>query len=683
MGLFNKNALSELMVIKFSKKDTELFKKNTVMQQLIQEIGHDNRTEINAINSALPLMKLSVANTLFKLIQERIGKQGQYVAFETIEILYREDKGKSFKYIPYLQVKDFGIDIKYKDFTGFVFENIFNGEEFEDIDIETKRDWARQFLDEYVKANPKQKVLALLPTETEAANGYIPQYQGIDDVIKTVEQNKKVVQNSSKPSEKKENSKNSTKEGTAEKNKKSLQDVNALARKHDVGIDKKIELPIDKHRGKIKVPKFETKDLKQVTVTDKNYVPYKVNEKKVATNKYLSTFENQINLKNSEFLTTLSQELLEDVENQVEQFRKENNPEKGLHNEIKNKLLAAKSVEEKSVIERMQAKCDEDVLAIRRKADNDIAERKSKLEADIALRKDEISESYAKKATEEEQKELIKRNDELNQKIDKLKKSLTLKAVASYNAKADEVVANAHKLAGTVYKKLANTIETWEQGVNKEHLNAVEVQASADRAKFNLEDVSVLNEKNRQLKAEKYDSDRKVESLRKENSKLVDRVNSLQEQILNAKNSSSEEDFFKEYLKTQLLNQKQKKDEETASIKPVSSEKGFLNRSSSLIGMLVVFVILGIGGVVIHENSMNQRYESTAAALNRNAEINSNFKKQLSETKDSIQDLKEENRSINKDNKQLKNKLSEKGNTNNDFPDKSSDRSSDSKDTNH
>lgn len=689
MGLFNKHTLNELMVLQFSKKDAEMFRKNKVMQQLIQKVGHDNRTEINTINSELPLMTFSVANALFKLIQKEIGTRGEYVAFEPIDILYRENKGRSFKYIPYLQVKDFGIDIKYKDFTGAVFENIFNGEEFEDIDTETKRNWAREFLDEYVMANPEQKVLAILPTEEEAEGNYEAKYEGLDDFGELG--NEKNVSNpipTTGSITEVENTSGNNSPNKTIKNKPGI--LNKLPEKKETNTNEstdkdaqvssgipaseakelkatKLDLPVDVHKGTIKVPRFEVTEIPKVSVAEKGYVAYKVNEKRKATNKYLQTLEQQINFKNSEYLTKLRQQLQENIDQQIEDFISENDPKKGLHEEIKSRLLKQKEIEETKILKRMKDKCDEDVEAIKRQADIDIEARKNRYKTEVAKRKDEISDEFAKKATNEEANELQKRKDTVTQKLDKFKNSLVIKALATFNAEASDIASNGNKTGGTVFKKLANMMEDWEQDVNKEHLNAVELQASADRAKFNLEDMRVLNENIRKLKAEKADAVSQKEKVVKENTSLEKKVAELRKQVSEAKKESTSDEFFKEFLKAQLVQQNKNNmvavNGENQSSMPVNNSKTEDSSkkkeifSKPLMVSAAVLATLGIGSVGMHEVHMDQKYDAAVQAINKKESSNEAFKAQLQKTQSDMEALKTKNSSIKNENDKLQSRL--------------------------
>ncbi|MEM1457045.1 hypothetical protein AAHB45_08970 [Pediococcus pentosaceus] len=671
MGLFNKYSLDEPMVLRFSKNDAEMFKKNPALQKLIQEIGHDNRTEINAINSALPLMKLSVANKLFNSIHEKLGQQGEFIGFETIEILFLNTKGRSSKYVPYLQVKDFNIDLKYKDFTGFVFENIFNGEEFDDIDTQTKRNWAREFLDEYVKANPSQKVLAILPTEAEAEENYEAKYEGIDDqddlsnsnVAETDKNNDGHINihnsnvnvlNTGKNSF---NSTNTNTNGTfPDKDTNTATHTTATPVKEEIKNDRQ-DLPVDVNKGTIKVPKFE---VSEVSVAEKGYVSFKVNEKRKDSNKYLSTLEKEINLKNVEYLEKLRQDLQEDIDQQVQEFIIKNDPKKGLHKEIKKRLLAEKEVEENKTVKLMQTKCDEDVAAIQRQAEIDIEARKHRFTADVAKRKDDIATKFAKKATDEETSELQKRNQEITDKVEKLKESLVIKALAIFNEKVSNIISNGNKTGGTVFKKLANTIEVWEQGVNKEHLNAVEIQASADRAKFNLNDMSVLNEEIRKLKAEKMDIAEQNRNLMERNEELNEEVKRVKTQVIEVRKESNTDDFFKEYLKAALVQQgklSSSNSEEKQSDKDSVISKKKVGFGKPLIIGTAVLATLGIGSLGIHEVHMDQKYDTAIQAINKKENTNKAFKTQLRKTQDGMQDLESKNSSIQSDNAKLQSQL--------------------------
>lgn len=681
MGLFNKHSLDEPMVLRFSKNDAEMFKKNPALQKLIQEIGHDNRTEINAINATLPMMKLSVANKLFNSIHEKLGQQGEFIGFETIEILFLNTKGRSSKYVPYLQVKDFNIDLKYKDFTGFVFENIFNGEEFDDIDIETKRNWAREFLDEYVKANPSQKVLAILPTEAEAEENYEAKYEGIDDLDdqdglsnsnvaetdKNNDGNINIHNSNVNVLNTGKNSFNSTNKNTNVTGAFPDKDTNTATHttatpvpvKEEIKNDRQ-DLLVDVNKGTIKVPKFEVSEVPEVSVAEKGYVSFKVNEKRKDSNKYLTTLEKEINLKNIEYLEKLRQDLQEDIDQQVQEFINENDPKKGLHEEIKTRLLAEKEVEENKTVKLMQKKCDEDVAAIQRQAEIDIEARKHRFTADVAKRKDDIATKFAKKATDEEASELQKRNQEITDKVEKLKESLVIKALAIFNEKVSNIISNGNKTGGTVFKKLANTIEIWEQGVNKEHLNAVEIQASADRAKFNLNDMSVLNEEIRKLKAEKMDIAEQNRNLMERNEELNEEVKRVKTQVVEVKKESNADDFFKEYLKASLVQQgklSSSNSEEKQSDKDSVISKKKVGFGKPLIVGTAVLATLGIGSLGIHDVHMDQKYDTAIQAINKKENTNKAFKTQLRKTQDGMQDLESKNSSIQSDNAKLQSQL--------------------------
>ncbi|MCG0659174.1 hypothetical protein IMAU80057_02436 [Lactiplantibacillus plantarum] len=520
MALFKKLAkLQEPFVLEFSKGDSQKLRHDAVVTELIEELGQQERVARSGIIQQLPLMTLNVACQLFQRLREHVIDQGDPMSFETITVLQRQAAGRGFKYEPYVRVGQFTLDRDYRDFTGAVVNSIFNAPEFADIDYDDKRTWASEFMAAYQAANPDQQVVALVPSEAQAeADDFHVRYAGLDEVVQpatrpaseapaassatekvpasqrgatTKNQATKVAASGGATTSQPTSSGDRTGERKAGSNEPTSQAESSSTAKPE----KMPVIPKPSQIGQIKVPQFKVQNLAAVPEADQQYVAYQVEQKKRHSNTYLRTLEQRLNADATQDLVSYSEQQRQAIAKQLRDYQAQHDPQADLRETIQAQVAQSKAQTEAKVLADLKSKCDVDVQQIQADAERAVTQRQAEYKQQVQATKQDLDTKAVHDANERYASELKARQTVLKQQLASLKHELDQQTRADYNRRVGKLVANNQNIAGTVYQNLAKKLDEYALEVTKVHLNAVETQASADRAKFNLVDVQQLEHK--------------------------------------------------------------------------------------------------------------------------------------------------------------------------------------------
>ncbi|PRO80843.1 hypothetical protein [Lactiplantibacillus pentosus] len=540
MALFKKRAkLQEPFVLEFSKGDSQKLRHDAVVTELIEELGQQERVARSGIIQQLPLMTLNVACQLFQRLREHVIDQGDPMSFETITVLQRQAAGRGFKYEPYVRVGQFTLDRDYRDFTGAVVNSIFNAPEFADIDYDDKRTWASEFMAAYQAANPDQQVVALVPSEAQAeADDFHVRYAGLDEVVQpatrpaseapaassatekvpasqrgatTKNQATKVAASGGATTSQPTSSGDHTGERKAGSNESTSQAEGSSTAKPE----KMPVIPKPSRIGQIKVPQFKVKNLTAVPEANQQYVAYQVEQKKRHSNTYLRTLEQRLNADATQDLVSYSEQQRQAVAKQLRDYQAQHDPQADLRETIQAQVAQSKAQTEAKVLADLKSKCDVNVQQIQADAERAVTKRQAEYEQQVQATKQDLDTKAVQDANERYTSELKARQTALKQQLASLKHELDQQTRAEYNRRVGQLVANNQNIAGTVYQNLAKKLDEYALEVTKVHLNAVELQASADRAKRNLVDVQQLEHKLDRTIAEKQTVTREKEELQK------------------------------------------------------------------------------------------------------------------------------------------------------------------------
>jgi len=514
MALFKKRAkLQEPFVLEFSKGDSQKLRHNPIVAELIEELGQQERVARSGIIQQLPLMTLNVACQLFQQLRSRVIEEEQPIVFETITVLQRQEAGRSFKYEPYVRVNQFTLDRDYRDFTGTVINTIFNSPEFADFDYDNKQTWANEFVTAYQAANPDQQIVALVPSEAQAdAADFRVRYMGLDEVVQPATSPASEAPVASSATEKAPASQtgatteNQSAAATASAGGTTNQATNAGERQavtteatsqaegSSTG-KPAVVIPKPARIGQIKVPQFTVKNLSAVPEADPQYVAYQVEQKKRHSNTYLRTLEQRLNADATQDLVSYSEQQRQAIAKQLRDYQAEHADEDNLRKKIQAETAQHKAHTEAKVLADLKAQCSADVQQIQADAERAVAQRQAEYEHQVKETQKDLAEKTLQTANVEFEKQLKAHETALKQQLARLKRDLEQQTRAEYNRRVGQLVANNQNIAGTVYQNLAKKLDEYALEVTKVHLNAVELQASADRAKRNLVDVQQLEHK--------------------------------------------------------------------------------------------------------------------------------------------------------------------------------------------
>ncbi|MCW6139794.1 coiled-coil domain-containing protein [Lactiplantibacillus plantarum] len=536
MALFKKRAkLQEPFVLEFSKGDSQKLRHDAVVTELIEELGQQERVARSGIIQQLPLMTLNVACQLFQRLREHVIDQGDPMSFETITVLQRQAAGRGVKYEPYVRVGQFTLDRDYRDFTGAVVNSIFNAPEFADIDYDDKRTWASEFMAAYQAANPDQQVVALVPSEAQAeADDFHVRYAGLDEVVQPATRPASEAPAASSATEKVPASQTgattknqatkvaasggaTTSQPTSSGDRKAMADESTSQAESSATtkIEKIPVIPKPSRIGQIKVPQFKVQNLAAVPEADQQYVAYQVEQKKRHSNTYLRTLEQRLNADATQDLVSYSEQQRQAIAKQLRDYQAQHDPQADLRETIQAQVAQSKAQTEAKVLADLKSKCDVDVQQIQAEAERAVTQRQAEYEQQVQATKQDLDTKAVQDANERYASELKARQTALKQQLASLKHELDQQTRADYNRRVGKLVANNQNIAGTVYQNLAKKLDEYALEVTKVHLNAVETQASADRAKFNLVDVQQLEHKLDRVAAEKQNVTREKEDLQK------------------------------------------------------------------------------------------------------------------------------------------------------------------------
>ncbi|WP_436702921.1 hypothetical protein [Lactiplantibacillus plantarum] len=647
MALFKKRAkLQEPFVLEFSKGDSQKLRHDAVVAELIEELGQQERVARSGIIQQLPLMTLNVACQLFQRLLEHVIDQGDPMSFETITVLQRQAAGRGFKYEPYVRVGQFTLDRDYRDFTGAVVNSIFNAPEFADIDYDDKRTWASEFMAAYQAANPDQQVVALVPSEAQAeADDFHVRYAGLDEVAQpatspasaassatekapasqteatTENQATKVAASAGVTTSQPTSSGDSTGDRKAGSNESTSQAEGSSTAKPE----KMPMIPKPSRIGQIKVPQFKVQNLAAVPEADQQYVAYQVEQKKRHSNTYLRTLEQRLNADATQDLVSYSEQQRQAIAKQLRDYQAQHDPQADLRETIQAQVAQNKAQTEAKALAGLKSKCDVDVQQIQADAERAVTKRQAEYEQQVQATKQDLDTKAVQDANERYASELKARQTALKQQLASLKHELDQQTRADYNRRVGKLVANNQNIAGTVYQNLAKKLDEYALEVTKVHLNAVETQASADRAKFNLVDVQQLEHKLDRVVAEKQNVMQEKEDLQKLLQTQTTELTQLKQQSGQVQPPAASSQL-EQLLAAQLATKQQPAPAKSVEREP---QPKTLQKVSLGLGTAVGLAVLGGGGLwAYHDHQQvtqalttNQQQlrqvQSNTASLNR------------------------------------------------------------------
>lgn len=639
MALFKKRAkLQEPFVLEFSKGDSQKLRHDAVVTELIEELGQQERVARSGIIQQLPLMTLNVACQLFQRLREHVIDQGDPMSFETITVLQRQAAGRGFKYEPYVRVGQFTLDRDYRDFTGAVVNSIFNAPEFADIDYDDKRTWASEFMAAYQAANPDQQVVALVPSETQAeADDFRVRYAGLDEVVQpatrpaseapaassatTKNQTTKVAASAGATTSQPTSSGDRTGELKAGSNEPTSQAESSSTAKPE----KMPVIPKPSRIGQIKVPQFNVQNLAAVPEADQQYVAYQVEQKKRHSNTYLRTLEQRLNTDATQDLVSYSEQQRQAIAKKLRDYQAQHDTQADLRETIQAQVAQNKAQTEAKVLADLKSKRDVDVQQIQADAERAVTQRQAEYEQQVQATKQDLDTKAVQDANERYASELKARQTALKQQLASLKHELDQQTRADYNRRVGKLVANNQNIAGTVYQNLAKKLDEYALEVTKVHLNAVETQASADRAKFNLVDVQQLEHKLDRVVAEKQNVMQEKEDLQKLLKTQTTELTQLKQQSGQVQPPAASSQL-EQLLAAQLATKQQPAPAKSVEREP---QPKTLQKVSLGLGTAVGLAVLGGGGLwAYHDHQQvtqalttNQQQlrqaQSNTASLNR------------------------------------------------------------------
>ncbi|BEI51723.1 putative membrane associated protein (plasmid) [Lactiplantibacillus plantarum] len=627
MALFKKRAkLQEPFVLEFSKGDSQKLRHNPIVAELIEELGQQERVARSGIIQQLPLMTLNVACQLFQQLRSRVIEEEQPIVFETITVLQRQEAGRNFKYEPYVRVNQFTLDRDYRDFTGTVINTIFNSPEFADFDYDNKQTWANEFVTAYQAANPDQQIVALVPSEAQAeAADFRVRYMGLDEVVQPATSPASEAPVASSATEKAPASQtgaqteNQSAAATASAGGTTNQATNAGERQavtteatsQAAGSSTgkpAVVIPKPARIGQIKVPQFTVKNLSAVPEADPQYVAYQVEQKKRHSNTYLRTLEQRLNADATQDLVSYSEQQRQAIAKQLRDYQAQHDPQADLRETIQSQVAQSKAQTEAKVLADLKSKCDVDVQQIQADAERAVTQRQAEYEQQVQATKQDLDTKAVQDANERYASELKARQTALKQQLASLKHELDQQTRADYNRRVGKLVANNQNIAGTVYQNLAKKLDEYALEVTKVHLNAVELQASADRAKRNLVDVQQLEHKLDRTIAEKQTVTQEKADLQKLLQTQTTELSQLKQQPGQDQPMASSQ--LAQLLAAQLATKQQPTPTKSVEREPQSKT---LQKVSLGIGTAVGLAVLGGGGLWAYHD-----HQQVAQALTTN-----------------------------------------------------------------
>lgn len=628
MALFKKRAkLQEPFVLEFSKGESQKLRHNPVVAELIKELGQQERVARSGLIQQLPLMTLNVACQLFQQLRSRVIEEEQPIVFETITVLQRQEAGRSFKYEPYVRVNQFTLDRDYRDFTGTVINTIFNSPEFADFDYDNKQTWANEFVTAYQAANPDQQIVALVPSEAQAnAADFRVRYTGLDEVVQPTTSPASEAPVASSATEKAPASQtgatteNQSAAATASAGGTTNQATNAGNRQavtteetsqaEGSSTDKPaVVIPKPARIGQIKVPQFTVKNLSAVPEADPQYVAYQVEQKKRHSNTYLQTLERRLNADATQDLVSYSEQQRQAIAKQLRDYQAEHADEANLRKKIQAETAQHKARTEAKVLADLKAQCSADVQQIQADAERAVTQRQAEYEHQVKETQKDLAEKTLQTANVEFEKQLKAHETALKQQLARLKRDLEQQTRAAYNRRVGQLVANNQNIAGTVYQNLAKKLDEYALEVTKVHLNAVETQASADRAKFNLVDVQQLEHKLDRTIAEKQTVTQEKADLQKLLQTQTTELTQLKQQSGQVQPPAASSQLA-QLLAAQLATKQQPAPDKSVEHEPQSKT---LQKVSLGIGTAVGLAVLGGGGLWAYHD-----HQQVAQALTTN-----------------------------------------------------------------
>ncbi|MGA3533814.1 hypothetical protein ACA600_14015, partial [Lactiplantibacillus plantarum] len=368
-------------------------------------------------------------------------------------------------------------------------------------------------------------------------------------------------------------------------------------------------IPKPSRIGQIKVPQFKVQNLAAVPEADQQYVAYQVEQKKRHSNTYLRTLEQRLNADATQDLVSYSEQQRQAIAKQLRDYQAQHDPQADLRETIQSQVAQSKAQTEAKVLADLKSKCDVDVQQIQADAERAVTQRQAEYEQQVQATKQDLDTKAVQDANERYASELKARQTALKQQLASLKHELDQQTRADYNRRVGKLVANNQNIAGTVYQNLAKKLDEYALEVTKVHLNAVETQASADRAKFNLVDVQQLEHKLDRVVAEKQNVMQENEDLQKLLQTQTTELTQLKQQSGQVQPPAASSQL-EQLLAAQLATKQQPAPAKSVEREP---QPKTLQKVSLGLGTAVGLAVLGGGGLWAYHD-----HQQVAQALTTN-----------------------------------------------------------------
>lgn len=691
--------ITDEMSVKILFDDDFSPESNDQIKQVVEEVSAAQAQQgLPPIEQSLPFATLKTAEDLFSKIRDKIASADTStiaVPFKYVAIWEFDPNKKQNSSNPSesIVLENFEVPYDYQNFTKSVFEEIFNDPSNADINYESKLEYCKSVKRAYMAAtNVDDREIARIPERAEVENGAVsldvpifdtqiqhtetidkqpleepnttiagesPKKLAKTDVKKTNSDDVyydadnhtfsnvdpslvKIKVPEKQPSEKQParnviSNPNPRKNGTS--NRLQAQKLNA---QHEM-FSENAEA---QQQGRVQAPRFPISTIQEVGPADDRYVSFMLNEHKKYLNELLKNAEEKINQKNRQDILTLTDHYDKTVENAVQEFKKDNDPIKGLHDAIESKLLDAKNEEFAALTEDI----DRDQQRRLEQAKQEFEAQQSQINQDhdqqIRNTDDELSEKYTTMAQREYTVESKKRLDKFKTDTEKVKAKQLRENELGLQKNISNQLIKSHDVLETFYKELVANLDEYQAKTESEHLNALSVATARDRAEAEKRHSTAPYDELKQLTTEKMQLKEAVATLQAQNaglekskSELTASLQSRERENINltrslelastapkpGKTDQPEKTTIDRYIELQLA---QNMAEQTAQDKAKNSktpsntvENESLNNVTkglrrSVVGLLMVLV-LGAGGTGFFIHQQNTQHNQQIQALQK------------------------------------------------------------------
>lgn len=541
-------------------------KENERIKDIIDEISQTEKTDNEPVlTETLPFATFKQAEDLFSSFRDLAAETSTPITFKYLAIWEFDENEKpkmgsvgSGDGNPHehITLPDIQIDFDYQNLTKFIFENIFNSPENDDISYDDKVKYCQEIKDAYMEScGVSENGIARIPEETETDKGSVeltvPSFSErsakVDESSKTddtpvfdpitkkfisannavetdttTEQSAETTsQNPSMVNEHADNkvvSNNSHSSSVAQQPKPtpvvhhkrhtSSSTHNSRVKQQATNDTVANEVSLAQEKGQVFAPQFSVQVLDPVEPGQHGYVEYQVNQKKKTFNKYLQGIAKAISEKNEKAIISQNEKYRKLSDQAIANFKNSHkNDAQILHDQIQEKLYAQKQKDLEKEYEKIDTQRTTDLKAAKRAYDAQVeqihnASKNNKVQAEVRLTK-----KYEQRAMNQFQKDLTAQQKANGKAESKLSQQLDRK----YQIKSREDSANLRTI-GTErlqkeFDRCNQQLDDFRTQVTSEHLNAKKVQTAeqnadteSKRVQAPYEEVRALNRQLNELK---------------------------------------------------------------------------------------------------------------------------------------------------------------------------------------